>query len=57
MKLGIVLTNKISNIVIIFLTAVSSICIYYFKNITILLIIIFLWVLVITENKKHIEKY
>jgi len=58
LKLSVTLTNKISNIVIIILTAISSILIFYYKNIAILFIIIFLWALVITENKKYkLKKY
>lgn len=45
--------NIISNIFIIILTAISSISIYYYKNIGILLIIIILWGLIIKENKKY----
>lgn len=43
--------NKISNIYIILLTMVSSIALYYFKNISILLIIGYLWLLVLKENR------
>ena len=46
------ITNKISNITIIVLTIISSISIYYFKNIAIFLICIFLWIIIIQENKK-----
>lgn len=46
-------SNSISNASIIILTIISSIAIYYFKNIAILLIISFLWLLVIRENKIH----
>ena len=48
--------NKISNICIIFLTAISSIGILYFKNAAILLILVYLWFLVIRENKKYENK-
>ena len=47
------LTNTISNITIILLTAVSSISILYFENIAILIIVVYLWALVIIENKKY----
>ncbi len=53
-------SNNISNLFIIILTVISSIAIYYFKNIAIFVIIIFLWLLVIKENKIHrqmIEAY
>ncbi len=45
--------NKISNILIIILTMVASIMILYLKNIAILFILIYLWVIVINENKKY----
>lgn len=48
--------NKISNICISLLTAVSSIAILYWKNIAILLILGYLWYLVIVENKKYKNK-
>ena len=57
LKLGhiqsIILTNKISNITIIILTAISSIAIYYYKNIAILFIITYLWTLIIIQNKRY----
>lgn len=49
-------THIIQNIAIIFLTFVSSIAIYYLENISILIIIIYLWILVINENKKYAIK-
>ena len=48
--------NLISNITISILTAISSILILYLKNIAILLIISYLWILVIKENKKYKNK-
>lgn len=49
--------NKISNIIIICLTAISSIAILYLKNLAIVFILIYLWAMVIKENKKyHIKK-
>lgn len=44
---------KLSNILIIILTLVSSVGILYIQNIGILLILVYLWVLVIQENKKY----
>lgn len=44
--------NKISNIVMIILTIISSIAVYYYKNIAIFLICIVLWTIVIQENKE-----
>ncbi len=44
--------NKISNILAIVLTAISSILILYLKNISIFLVIVYLWIIVIKENKR-----
>lgn len=45
--------NKISNITIIILTAVTSILILYIKNIIIIFVLAYLWYIVIKENKKY----
>ena len=45
--------NIISNVSVILLTAISSILVLYIKNISILFILIYLWYLVISENKKY----
>lgn len=45
--------NRISNIIIICLTAISSIAILYLKNLAIVFILIYLWAMVIKENKKY----
>lgn len=45
--------NFISNACLIILTMLASIAIYYYKNIAIVLIIGYLWILIITENKKY----
>lgn len=45
--------NKISNIFVIIITIISSIAVYYYKNIGILLAVIFIWILNIHENKKY----
>lgn len=45
--------NFISNISIIIITMCASVAIYYYKNIAIFLIIIYLWVINIIENKKY----
>lgn len=47
------IVNRISNILIIILTAISSIVILYIKNIAILFVIIYLWIIIINENKKY----
>lgn len=49
-------TNFISKITLITLTAISSIVILYLKNIAILFIIIYLWVIVIKENNIYKNK-
>lgn len=51
-----VITNKISNIIVILLTVASSILVLIYKNIAIVVIIIYLWILVISENKKFNTK-
>lgn len=47
------MTNEISNIILIFLTAISSITIIYFKNISILFILMYLWIIIIRENRRY----
>ena len=51
------ITDKISNITIIILTIISSIAVYYFKNIAIFLICISLWQIVLNKNFKQYIKY
>ena len=45
-------TNEIAMITTIVLTAISSVSIYYFKNIAIFFIIMYLWLIVLLEDKK-----
>lgn len=45
--------NKTSNFIMILITAASSILILLYKNIGLLLIILYLWAIVIKENKKY----
>jgi len=45
-----IITNKISNIVIILLTIISSIAVFYYKNIAIFLSCIFLWNIALLEK-------
>lgn len=52
-KQAIEYTNHISNICVILITMFASIGIYYYKNIAILLIIIYIWMITIIENKKY----
>ena len=53
-KFGIIqskmIINKISYITIIILTIISSISVYYYKNIAIFMVCIFLWILVLQEK-------
>lgn len=51
-KTALLLVNKISNIIMIILTVICSIAIYYYKNISIFIICIVLWMLNIKENKR-----
>lgn len=46
-------TKTITNVNVIILTAISSILILYYKNIVILLVIIYLWILVYKCNKEY----
>lgn len=55
-KQAIEYTNYISNICVILVTMLASIGIYYYKNIAILFIIIYLWTMIIIENKKYNTK-
>ena len=50
------ISNKISNILMILLTAISSILILIYKNIGLLLIIAYLWIIVIKENNRYVLK-
>ena len=45
--------NKISNALIILLTVISSIGILHLKNFALLFILLYLWIIVIKENKKY----
>ena len=47
------LINKTSNILVIIMTALSSVLIVYLKNFVIVFIIIYLWYIVIIENKRY----
>ena len=50
------ISNKISNILMILLIAISSILILIYKNIGLLLIIAYLWIIVIKENNRYVLK-
>ena len=49
--------NDISIVIVIILTAISSIEIYYFKNIAILAILVYLWIIVLKENSKYKREF
>jgi stage IV sporulation protein FB len=55
-KKAINCTYYISNTAMIIITSISSIAIYYYKNIAILFIIMYLWGMVAIENKKYFLK-
>lgn len=49
------ISNSVNNIIMSILTTLASIGLLYTKNIAIIFIIIFLWYLIIKENKKYKE--
>lgn len=55
-KKSIEYTNIVSNLCVIVITMLASITIYTYKNIAILFIIIYLWIITIMENKKYNTK-
>lgn len=50
LKKAYIYTNKISNICIILITMVASVGVLLYKNIAIVIIIVYLWAIVIREN-------
>ena len=55
-KIADEIVNKTSNVLMILFTAISSILILVYKNFGLFLIIIYLWTIVIKENKRYILK-
>ena len=51
LKESMIITNKVSNIVIVLLTILASILILYIQNLAVFFIICYLWILVLRENK------
>ncbi len=49
-------TYNISKITVIILTAISSIAILYIQNISIIIILVYLWGLIILERRKYLQK-
>lgn len=47
------IVNRISNILIIMLTMAASVLILIYKNIGLFIIIMYIWIIVIKENKKY----
>lgn len=45
--------NNISNVTMVLLTVIASVGTLYLKNISILCIIIYLWIIRLAENKRH----
>lgn len=50
-KKGILYTNIISNIMVFFITFIFSILIYYWKNWSIIFILMYLWYITLKQNK------
>ena len=50
-KTGILYTNIISNIMVFFITFIFSILIYYWKNWSIIFILMYLWYITLKQNK------
>lgn len=50
------ITNKISNVLMIVITTIASILILFYRNIALFLVAIYLWIIVMKENKKYILK-
>ena len=48
--------NKVSNILMIIITIISSILILVYKNIGLVIIIMYLWIIIIKENKRYALK-
>lgn len=47
------MTNRLSNILIIILTLISSVGILFMQNLGVLFILAYLWILIIQENKRY----
>jgi len=45
--------NKVSNCIIIIFTAISSVAILYLKNFAVVFVIVYLWIIVLKENKRY----
>ena len=50
-KCAILYTNKISNMTLFFISFLFSILIYYYKNWAIIVILMYLWYIVLKENR------
>lgn len=46
------ITNKVSNLLAIILTILASIFVFYIKNIAVFFVILYLWYLIVKENKR-----
>lgn len=55
-KISEEIINKISNIIIILLTIITSILVVYLENIALVFAIVYLWIIVHKENKKYLLK-
>lgn len=45
--------NNVSNYIIIIFTAISSVAILYLKNLAIIFVLVYLWIVVLKENKRY----
>ena len=50
-KYSIIYTNRISNLTLFLITFIFSILIYYYKNCAILVVLMYLWYIVLKQNK------
>lgn len=48
--------NKVSNILIVFITMICAFLVYVLKNIAIIVSLVYLWFLIINENKRYRTK-
>ena len=48
--------NKVSNILIVFITMICAFLVYLLKNIAIIVSLVYLWFLIINENKRYRTK-
>ena len=47
------IVNELSFVITVILTAISSIAIYYYKNIAILIMLVYIWIIVLKSDRKY----